>query len=175
MGPTSSSSSLCALSSYTTSTMRFFAVLALAAALSTASAAQIDRRQAGYPSCALPCLANADFGSCDPTDDNCLCHSSGFINSVTSCVLTACSGNDLQQAESAAQQACASVGVTLTATPSGSQTSAAPSGTSPASSGSASSSTSAAPSATSSTNAASSRSANALAALAVVGAAALVL
>ncbi|OSD00537.1 hypothetical protein PYCCODRAFT_1453309 [Trametes coccinea BRFM310] len=156
--------------------MRFFAVLALAAALSTASAAQIDRRQAGYPSCALPCLASADFGSCDPTDDNCLCHSSGFINSVTSCVVSACSGSDLQQAESAAQQACASVGVTLTATPSGSQTSsAAPSGTSPASSGSASSSTSAAPAATSSTNAASSRSANALAALAVVGAAALVL
>ncbi|KAI0634319.1 hypothetical protein C8Q77DRAFT_1157153 [Trametes polyzona] len=150
--------------------MRCFAILALAAALSTASAAQVQRRQAPqYPACALPCIASADFGNCDPVDDNCLCHNQAFISSTTTCITSSCSGSDLQQAESAAQGACAAVGVTLSAP--------APSATAPASSGSSteapSSTTSTAPSQTS--NAASARGANALAALAAVGAAAFVL
>ncbi|TBU24736.1 hypothetical protein BD311DRAFT_536598 [Dichomitus squalens] len=85
--------------------MRFFAVLALAAA---ASAASLHRRQS-FPDCSQSCLANADFGSCDPLDDSCLCKSSSFVNSVTSCIEGACQGSDLTNAESAAQQLCLAV------------------------------------------------------------------
>ncbi|KAI0657538.1 hypothetical protein C8Q70DRAFT_271135 [Cubamyces menziesii] len=150
--------------------MRFFAVIALATAVS-ASAAGLHRRQTGYPDCANPCLLNADFGSCDPVDDNCLCHSQSFVSSVTNCVVTSCSGADLTQAETAAQQACAAVGVTLSSSAAGAQTSAT-TGT-PASTGS--TTATATTSVTSTPNAASSRSANAIAALAAVGAAALIL
>ncbi|KAH9903356.1 hypothetical protein C8Q73DRAFT_49714 [Cubamyces lactineus] len=146
--------------------MRFFAVIALAAAVS-ASAAGLQRRQTGYPDCASPCLLNADFGSCDPSDDNCLCHSQGFVSSVTNCVVTSCSGADLTQAETAAQQACAAVGVTL------SSSAPAATGTSASTTGAPASTSSSAP--TSTPNAASSRSANAIVALAAVGAAAFVL
>ncbi|TBU44112.1 hypothetical protein BD309DRAFT_836884, partial [Dichomitus squalens] len=58
------------------------------------------------PDCSQSCLANADFGSCDPLDDSCLCKSSSFVNSVTSCIEGACQGSDLTNAESAAQQLC---------------------------------------------------------------------
>ncbi|KAI0697623.1 hypothetical protein C8T65DRAFT_525472, partial [Cerioporus squamosus] len=58
------------------------------------------------PGCANSCLANADFGSCDPLDDSCLCKSQAFVSSVTDCITGACQGSDLQAAESAAQQLC---------------------------------------------------------------------
>ncbi|KAI0332236.1 hypothetical protein GY45DRAFT_1335719 [Cubamyces sp. BRFM 1775] len=151
--------------------MRFFAIIALAAAVSV-SAAGLQRRQTGYPDCANPCLLNADFGSCDPVDDNCLCHSQSFVSSVTNCVVTSCSGADLQQAEAAAQQACASVGVTLSSSAAAAQTPAA-TGANSTNTGAPASTSSSAP--TSTPNAASSRSANALAALAAIGAAAFVL
>ncbi|KAL1948415.1 hypothetical protein VTO73DRAFT_12490 [Trametes versicolor] len=153
--------------------MRCSAILILAAVASV-SAAGINRRQdATYPACSLPCLQAADFGTCDPLDDACLCKSSDFINSTTTCIAGACSGNDLLQAEAAAQSACEAVGVTL------SSSAPAATSTAPASSASASASatvtitSAAAPSQTS--NAASSRGVNALAALAAVGAAALAL
>ncbi|KAI0372380.1 hypothetical protein BV20DRAFT_963956 [Pilatotrama ljubarskyi] len=153
--------------------MRFSTVLALAAAVSSASAAGVHRRQS-YPDCATPCLASADFGSCDPVDDSCLCKSQSFIDSVTKCIVGACQGDQLQAAESAAQSACASVGVTLTSSlPAASSTSPAGSSGSGSSTPAASSTSAAAPSTTS--NAASSRGVNALAALVAVGAAALAL
>lgn len=152
--------------------MRCFAILALAATLSAASAAQISRRQTPtYPDCSLPCLASADFGSCDPQDNNCLCHSQDFINSTTACISKACTGDDLKNAEAAAQSACAAVGVTLTSA-------AAPTSTAPAplsDSASVSVTTTPTPSTSAAPNSAASRGANALAALAVVGAAAFVL
>ncbi|KAI0357019.1 hypothetical protein OH77DRAFT_1519923 [Trametes cingulata] len=151
--------------------MRFFAVLALAAAVSSASAAGVHRRQQ-YPDCAGTCLVSADFGSCDPQDDSCLCKSQSFISSVTDCITKACQGDQLQQAEQAAQAACASVGVTLTSSaPAASATS--PAGSSGSNTASASQTSAAAPSSTS--NAASSRGVNAIAALVAVGAAALAL
>ncbi|PIL29138.1 hypothetical protein GSI_09187 [Ganoderma sinense ZZ0214-1] len=158
----------------------FFAVLALVAAVSAAS---LQRRQS-FPTCSESCLTNANFGSCDPLDDSCLCHDSGFVSSVTNCIVGACSGSDLTTAEAAAQQLCLAVGVTLTAssTVSGSASatgSAAGSATatSPAS-GSGSASASAASSTattTSGSNGAASHGVNALAALAAVGAVALAL
>ncbi|KAI0649884.1 hypothetical protein C8Q79DRAFT_354121 [Trametes meyenii] len=150
--------------------MRFFAVLALAAAVSSASAAHLQRRQ--YPACATPCLASADFGNCDPLDDACLCKNQNFISSTTQCIQGACQGDELQAAVTAAQQACVAVGVTLTSSaPAATQTSPASSGASAATSPT---SSSAAPAQTSN-NAASARGVNALVALAAVGAAALAL
>ncbi|RDX45821.1 hypothetical protein OH76DRAFT_1420542 [Lentinus brumalis] len=159
--------------------MRFFAVLALAA---VASAASLNRRQ--LPSCANSCLTGADFGSCDPLDDSCLCNSQAFVSSVTDCITGACQGNDLVTAESAAQQLCLAVGVTLTSTPAApsSTGSGSPSSTTGAPAGSASvTATSTSPAPTSSqtggsgSNSAASHGVNALAALAAVGAVAFVL
>ncbi|KAI0772914.1 hypothetical protein BD413DRAFT_473489, partial [Trametes elegans] len=59
--------------------------------------------------CANPCLASADFGNCDPLDSGCLCNSQAFVSSTTACITKSCSGNDLQQAEAAAQQVCLAV------------------------------------------------------------------
>ncbi|KAI1792478.1 hypothetical protein LXA43DRAFT_1093711 [Ganoderma leucocontextum] len=160
--------------------MRFFAVLALAAAVSAAS---LQRRQS-FPTCSQSCLTDANFGSCDPLDDACLCKDSGFVSSVTSCISSACTGSDLTNAEAAAQQLCLAVGITLTATPtasgssgsatstgsaSGSPTATSPSGTSSSSTASSTSTT------TSGSNGAASYGVNGLAALAAVGAVALVL
>ncbi|KAI0672256.1 hypothetical protein C8Q78DRAFT_1026087 [Trametes maxima] len=154
-----------------TTTMRFFAVLALTAAVSSASAAHLQRRQ--YPDCATPCLASADFGNCDPLDDGCLCKNANFISSTTKCIQGACQGNELQTALTAAQQACLSVGVTLTnSAPAATQTAPASGSSAAASSPT---STSAAPAQTSNNAAVSARGVNALAALAAVGAAALAL
>ncbi|KAI0705421.1 hypothetical protein C8Q76DRAFT_801186 [Earliella scabrosa] len=143
--------------------MRFFAVLALTA---VASAAHLSKRQAAFPSCANDCLINADFGDCDPLDDSCLCHNQAFVSSVTVCIQRACSGDELASAESAAQQLCEAVGVTLTATPTGTGA--------PVSSNT---ETAPAPSETGAggDNGAVSHGVSALAALAAVGAAALVL
>ncbi|KAG2159469.1 uncharacterized protein EDB93DRAFT_1115887 [Suillus bovinus] len=93
--------------------MRFaVVVLPLSVAVSSAFAALLTRQS--LPSCAVPCLTNADFGNCSETDDNCLCHSEAFINSTTSCIQTSCTGSDLTNAEAASQSLCAAVGVTLT-------------------------------------------------------------
>ncbi|TFY76894.1 hypothetical protein EWM64_g7115 [Hericium alpestre] len=87
-----------------------FALAIVAAVASTASASNLlASRQAGYPNCALPCLASANFGSCGTTDLKCLCASNDFISSVTNCIVGACQGSDLTNAEGAAQSECAAV------------------------------------------------------------------
>ncbi|KAH9929087.1 cytochrome P450 [Epithele typhae] len=94
--------------------MRFFAVLAFVAAASAVSMrAPLTRRQS-FPAnvgadCSTACLTGADFGTCDPLDDGCLCNSSSFVNSVTTCIETACTGSDLENAEAAARQLCLAV------------------------------------------------------------------
>ncbi|KAI0062583.1 hypothetical protein BV25DRAFT_1825595 [Artomyces pyxidatus] len=59
--------------------------------------------------CAIPCLTNADFGSCAQTDITCLCNSSAFITSTTVCIQGACTGTDLANAEAAARSECEAV------------------------------------------------------------------
>ena len=115
--------------------MRFFAILAFAGAVS----ASILARQAPpgmysvctlnqhvklsfsfyfrSPACALTCMASADTGSCQSDDNGCLCRDSAFVNSVTECVESSCTGSDLTNALAFAQENCAAVGVTLTSTP----------------------------------------------------------
>ncbi|KAF9233042.1 hypothetical protein BU15DRAFT_54385, partial [Melanogaster broomeanus] len=59
--------------------------------------------------CAAPCLANADYGGCSPTDDSCLCTNEVFLNSTTTCIEAACSGSDLAEAEAFSQALCLAV------------------------------------------------------------------
>ncbi|TFK52837.1 hypothetical protein OE88DRAFT_1307759 [Heliocybe sulcata] len=154
-----------------------FALVALSYVFAVASASRVAlfARQS-LPSCATSCLLNANTGSCSQNDDVCLCNSQAFISSTTTCIEQSCQGNDLTNAESAAQQLCAAVGVTLSAA------SATPSATAPASSGSGSSSASATTSAhdssasqTGTTSGAMTHSVNMVAGLAAVGLAALAL
>ncbi|EMD36956.1 hypothetical protein CERSUDRAFT_83981 [Gelatoporia subvermispora B] len=162
--------------------MRFsLAVLALAT-VASASIAPLSKRQ--FPDCAENCLVDADFGSCSQTDDVCLCNSSAFVNSVTSCITSSCTGSDLTTAEGEAVGLCAAVGVNLSsdvpsasASPSGASSSgsaAAASSTSGSSSGSASSgsSGSTAPAPTNTGNGAAAHGMSALAGLLAVGVAA---
>ncbi|THH17989.1 hypothetical protein EW146_g2916 [Bondarzewia mesenterica] len=92
----------------------YFVSLFLGAAFaSTVSASNVlAPRQTGLnlPSCALPCLANANFGSCGSSDIKCLCSTPSFISSVTTCVESSCSSSDAQSALNAASSECASVG-----------------------------------------------------------------
>ncbi|KAF9224982.1 hypothetical protein BS17DRAFT_731760 [Gyrodon lividus] len=129
--------------------MRFaVALFALTVAVSSASSALIARQS--LPNCAAPCLANANYGSCAPDDDTCLCNDQTFLNSTTTCIQSSCSGSDLTEAEAFAQALCLAVGVTLTAN------SATPTATAPTTASATSTSASPSPS----TGAASSNSIN---------------
>lgn len=107
-----SSSTVCstALFFLSHSKMRLLLVLL---ALSAFTASSLVGRQ-NLPGCALPCVANAATFGCSSTDNSCLCHNQGFVNSSTTCIEQRCSGNDLTQAEEFSQAICLSVGVTLT-------------------------------------------------------------
>ena len=59
--------------------------------------------------CANSCTTTADFGSCQITDYHCLCTSQPFVASVTKCITTYCSGDDLQKALTLSQRLCAAV------------------------------------------------------------------
>ncbi|KAH9934186.1 uncharacterized protein B0H18DRAFT_979865 [Fomitopsis serialis] len=135
------------------------ALTTLLSALATVQASYLLRRQ--FPSCAESCLADANFDGCNSSDDTCLCKSSAFVNSVTSCIQSSCTGNDLTTAESDAQQLCLAVGVTL-ASSGASATSTSPS--------SSTSSAASSASATSASSGARTHGVNALAGLAAVGA-----
>ncbi|KAI0672258.1 hypothetical protein C8Q78DRAFT_1077808 [Trametes maxima] len=88
-----------------TATLRAF----LAVVATQATASSLHRRQ--FPSCAVPCLTDADFGSCDPLDDVCLCESADFLDSVETCLDRSCIGEDAVDANLALEQLCAAVGV----------------------------------------------------------------
>ncbi|KAK7683577.1 hypothetical protein QCA50_013415 [Cerrena zonata] len=109
--------------------MRASSIIAvLSAFVAASSAASLFPRQ--YPDCANPCIMNAQTGSCQSDDLNCLCNSSDFISSTTSCIISSCSADDAQKAEAVARQFCATVGVTLTSTPAGATSSASASASS---------------------------------------------
>ncbi|KZT26073.1 hypothetical protein NEOLEDRAFT_267649 [Neolentinus lepideus HHB14362 ss-1] len=153
-----------------------FVTLSYVFAVVSASRIAIYARQS-LPSCATSCLMNADTGTCGE-NDTCLCRSQAFINSTTTCIQQSCTGSDLTNAEAAAQELCAAVGVTLSAT------SATASATAPASSASGSpggsattsaSASSASASQTGTTSGAMTHGANMVAGLAAVGLAALAL
>jgi len=126
--------------------MKLFAILSAVSAVSATLAVILPRQSLTFPSCAESCIANADIGSCDPSDDTCLCNTPSFVSSTAACISSSCTGNDLTQADEAAEQLCLAVGVTLSSTAVSSTSAHA------SSSSSSSSSTAGAASATSSSN-----------------------
>ncbi|KZT00727.1 uncharacterized protein LAESUDRAFT_665566 [Laetiporus sulphureus 93-53] len=94
--------------------MRFTAILVALSGAFVAANAVILKRQS-LPTCADTCLTNANLDGCNASDDSCLCNDKTFVDSVTSCIESACTGSDLTEAEEYAQQLCLAVGVTLTA------------------------------------------------------------
>jgi hypothetical protein len=55
------------------------------------------------------------MGTCDATNNTCLCNSAAFVNSVTACFKNTCTDPaDLQTAMAGAEALCAAAGVTLT-------------------------------------------------------------
>ncbi|KAJ3722743.1 hypothetical protein DFJ43DRAFT_1093097 [Lentinula guzmanii] len=148
--------------------MKFFLAVSILSAFTSTCASLISRQT--FPSCSQACLANADLGSCSADDDTCLCNTPAFISSTASCIADSCSGNDLTEANAAAQDLCLAVGITLTASSIPISTS-----TAPASSGSATTSATASTTAgsaaqtSSSSNGALSNGMNSFASLAVFG------
>ncbi|KAF5391000.1 hypothetical protein D9757_003973 [Collybiopsis confluens] len=154
-----SSQFLTTLQGGTEATMRVtdFVLTSIVAVSVSASASVFKRQQLSLPSCALTCLSSAITSSgCDTTDEKCLCTSSTFINSTSSCITKSCSDTDAATALKGAADLCASVSVTLDTS------SIAASVTSPASSASTSATTTAAPSASSTASSDSARTNSAL-------------
>lgn len=56
--------------------------------------------------CSIPCLTNADTGSCTPTENPCLCANDLYLRSTTDCIQSSCSAADLQTAAVVARQIC---------------------------------------------------------------------
>ncbi|KZP18635.1 hypothetical protein FIBSPDRAFT_1046130 [Athelia psychrophila] len=79
----------------------------------SASASTFYARQS-LPSCAVPCIENAQYGDCGQQDNVCMCNNSNFIYTTTACIESLCTGSDLTNAEQYSQAICRSVGVTLT-------------------------------------------------------------
>ncbi|KAI0718654.1 hypothetical protein C8Q72DRAFT_789037 [Fomitopsis betulina] len=131
--------------------MRFtLALLALATAFSGASAHAWKRQS--LPTCAESCIGSATVGSCSASDEQCLCSSSAFVDSVESCIEKSCSAGDIQSSLQAAEAVCAQAGVTLSLTGSLSATASA-SGSGPASASATSGSANSTSSTSSSTSA----------------------
>ncbi|KAK7442062.1 hypothetical protein VKT23_016338 [Stygiomarasmius scandens] len=159
----------------TTSVSTFFVIAA--ALFNGVSASALRARQ--IPNCAATCLASADLGDCQPTDNACLCNNQAFVSSTATCIAESCQGDELEQANAASRSLCAAVGVTLTSSV------AVPTSTSPTSSSADSeTSPSAAPDSNSSSNTTSSdnnnngaisHGVNALASIVVIGVAAAML
>ena len=59
--------------------------------------------------CATSCITNANLDGCSATDDVCLCNDQTFVNSVTNCIVNACTGADLANAVATAEALCAAV------------------------------------------------------------------
>ncbi|KAF9078639.1 hypothetical protein BDP27DRAFT_1309926 [Rhodocollybia butyracea] len=94
--------------------MKFFAALSAVSALSASWAVILPRQSLTFPACSQPCLATAQTGNCNPSDDTCLCNLPSFVSSTATCIANSCTGNDLNTANQAAEQLCLAVGVTLT-------------------------------------------------------------
>ncbi|KAG8749681.1 hypothetical protein FRC12_013289 [Ceratobasidium sp. 428] len=105
-----------------------FAILALAA---VASASSGFRRQAAMPACAMQCIMAADTGSCDQTDNTCLCKSDPFVQQMYKCMSSGCPPEDLDSAVTASRALCMAAGVSLTQTVPASTDASTPTGSTP--------------------------------------------
>ncbi|KAF3178462.1 hypothetical protein TWF225_010119 [Orbilia oligospora] len=89
--------------------MRPFAgcVLVILVSLFTAQA-----QDSVLPTCAQPCISvGLGQTSCPQLDVRCLCQSSGYISTVTTCVRSLCNESDRQRAFDYSKDTCSSVGI----------------------------------------------------------------
>jgi hypothetical protein len=103
-----------------------FSTLALAAAVSSASAQFLS----GQPSCAVPCLSTAiSSAGCQETDIACQCGSgqAAIASIVAPCLISACDASDLNTAESVGLGQCSAYSASLTASTSSPATVSSPS------------------------------------------------
>ncbi|KAK6506784.1 hypothetical protein TWF481_005244 [Arthrobotrys musiformis] len=64
------------------------------------------------PTCAQPCISvGLGQTSCPQTDTKCLCQSSGYIDTVTTCVRSLCNQSDRERAFDFSKDTCSSLGV----------------------------------------------------------------
>ncbi|KAG9091217.1 hypothetical protein FRC06_000669 [Ceratobasidium sp. 370] len=69
-------------------------------------------RAQDFPTCAQPCLGQADPGSCSLTDNTCLCQNASYCNATNNCFHNSCGLSDWQSAYNLAVQMCNDAGVT---------------------------------------------------------------
>ncbi|KAF2842871.1 hypothetical protein M501DRAFT_36142 [Patellaria atrata CBS 101060] len=80
------------------------------------------------PECAQPCIPT-DYGGCNQISVECICSNDAFIQGVSCCAVSQCTGDDLQSIIDFATNLCSTNGVTLNTNPSCPSTTA-PSGAS---------------------------------------------
>ncbi|KAG9010901.1 hypothetical protein FRB90_007537 [Tulasnella sp. 427] len=83
---------------------------AQAAGIATCQAAGIDLTNP-VPACALTCESQAPVGTCAAKDGKCLCQNTEYLNSLKSCVSTACTGPDIETASVVGEALCRAYGV----------------------------------------------------------------
>ncbi|KAF8645443.1 hypothetical protein AX16_007819 [Volvariella volvacea WC 439] len=82
--------------------------------VSVASAALFSRQvDVEAPSCVLSCAASVDFGECMPDNIPCLCNSQAFANSYSTCVVGACTGDDITLGLGYFESACTAQGIDI--------------------------------------------------------------
>ncbi|KAL1742669.1 hypothetical protein HDZ31DRAFT_75371 [Schizophyllum fasciatum] len=88
----------------------------IALGIAASVSARVGVRQ-NVPDCLLTCIATANTSGCDSSDTACLCGNDTFVSSVTQCVQSSCSADDVQASLEGAQAVCAGAGVTLSNIP----------------------------------------------------------
>ncbi|KAI0205890.1 hypothetical protein F4808DRAFT_184022 [Astrocystis sublimbata] len=81
---------------------------ALVAAQDSSNSTSLPSLVNSLPRCALPCFdKGAKSAGCETTDFTCLCgNQQKFISGATSCVLTACQGDELSKTLNTATEIC---------------------------------------------------------------------
>ena len=84
-------------------------------ALALFATAVMAQDLSGAPACSRSCFLDSFpvSGCSDQTDFACICASSDYIDTVTFCVLGACSADDVVKTLTWAQDTCAAAGVPI--------------------------------------------------------------
>ncbi|ORX33951.1 hypothetical protein BD324DRAFT_637776 [Kockovaella imperatae] len=77
----------------------------------------LSKRQSAIPACVTTCMGAGNITGCASSIDyTCLCQSSPFLDSVTSCWQATCNATSIQYGIEYATKACAAFGINLNAT-----------------------------------------------------------
>ncbi|KAG9026268.1 hypothetical protein FS837_004671 [Tulasnella sp. UAMH 9824] len=86
-----------------------------AAGVAECKAAGVDPTNP-WPACAQPCVQNTPTNCEDRNNTACLCIDSSYYQTVTSCVQSSCTGQDLTNAETTGSALCRANGVIISST-----------------------------------------------------------